>query len=102
MWEMPNASAKQPRGQEPIKLQTVQRQNQETANYVKGKATKYQVARMGKNQQTKSCLRKQNQPNCQLGHIILLLIANLGITEIYTGEDTLSLHDALPICKAII
>ena len=29
----------------------------------------------------------------------LLFFNDTATTEIYTGEDTLSLHDALPICK---
>ena len=51
---------------------------------------------MGKIQRTKSCLRKQNQPNCQLGHIILLLIANLGIIEIFCRRPSLYLHCRFP------
>ena len=34
--------------------------------------------------------------------IIIIFFNDTATTEIYTGEDTLSLHDALPIFKNII
>ena len=48
------------------------------------------------------CLHKHIQEEMDFLHITSLGTAYCYATEIYTGEDTLSLHDALPICRSVV